>query len=154
MAAAVYFHMLPAAELAAARACGEHRPAAYAADGFVHLGSNAETLVDTGNHFYQSVPGEWYVLTIDAAKLRAEVKIEPAAPVGSVASPEAAAGLLFPHLYGPLNMDAVTSIDAFDRTPSGKFLGILWGGASAERGAREPGVRHAAASTVCSLSSQ
>jgi hypothetical protein len=127
MAATVYYHLLPAAELAAARSSGEHRPASYAADGFVHLSDRAETLVDTANHFYTGVKGEWYVLTLDASKLRAEVKLEPAAPVGAIASPEAAG--LFPHLYGAINMDAVTSIDSMDRTPSGKFLGILWGGA-------------------------
>ena len=31
------------------------------------------------------------------------------------------------HQYGPLPAAAVTEETAVDRTPSGKFLGILWG---------------------------
>lgn len=79
----------------------------------------------TGNHFYRETPGDWLVLRIDPAKLSAAVKLERAAQVGDKEAHTADEDKLFPHLYGPLNLDAVVEEAAMDRTSSGKFLGIL-----------------------------
>jgi len=78
-----------------------------------------------GNHFYRETPGDWLVLRIDPAKLSAAVKLERAAPVGDKEAHTADEEKKFPHLYGPLNLDAVVEEAAMDRTSSGKFLGIL-----------------------------
>ena len=93
------------------------------------------------------------LLSLDKEKLGAEVRFEAAAPVGDAPPPDTTQ--LFPHLvrrgmrplltwrvccadakgapppalaqYGPIPAAAVTEETAVDRTPSGKFLGILWG---------------------------
>jgi len=71
------------------------------------------------------VPGDFLLLSCDPQKLSAQVKMEPAAPVGDMPAHESSA--MFPHLYGPINLDAVVEVTSVDRTPLGKFLGILWG---------------------------
>ncbi|KAL4419496.1 hypothetical protein ABPG77_002282 [Micractinium sp. CCAP 211/92] len=72
------FHMVPAA---AWTACLE-----YQQDGFIHLTADPALLLPVANHFYTSSRGDWLVLVLDAGKLTAEVKFEPAAPVGDRSS--------------------------------------------------------------------
>jgi uncharacterized protein (DUF952 family) len=72
--------------------------APFPQDGFTHLTADAESLVDIGNHFYRDTAGEFVVLSLDASKLKGEVKWEPAAGVGET-PPHVTGGVaLFPHL--------------------------------------------------------
>ena len=62
------------------------------------------------NRFYQNEPGEWAALLIDEARVSAEVRWEEAD------------GHRFPHIYGPLNLDAVVDVVRLPRDEAGKFL--------------------------------
>jgi uncharacterized protein (DUF952 family) len=96
--ATTLYHLLPAAEWEASQAAGKlYTPRTYAADGFVHLSADADALVDIGNHFYGSIPGDFLVLSLDASKLTSPVRWEPAAAVGDT-PPHTAGQQLFPHL--------------------------------------------------------
>ena len=73
------------------------------------------------------------MLMVDPQRLKHAVKFEPAAPVGATAAHtvgERAGEVgepLFPHLYGPLNVSAVTGEAKVERDEaSGAFLRILW----------------------------
>ncbi|MBK7864236.1 MAG: DUF952 domain-containing protein [Archangiaceae bacterium] len=87
------WHITTSAEWDEARALGEHRPASLATEGFVHLSSDSQW-GNTAGRFFKGRTG-LVLLKIDEAKLKAEVRWE------------AADGDRFPHLYGPLNVDAV-----------------------------------------------
>ncbi|MBK9035550.1 MAG: DUF952 domain-containing protein [Myxococcales bacterium] len=95
------FHITTAPAWAAAQRAGEYRAPSLAADGFIHLSSAAQWLA-TANRFYRGQP-ELILLVIDGDRLSAPVRWEDGAP-------PTADGAQFPHLYGPLNLDAV--IDA------------------------------------------
>jgi uncharacterized protein (DUF952 family) len=58
------------------------------------------------------------LLVIDPSKLEAELKWEPPAEPEPTHARE---GELFPHIYGPLNLDAVQEILAFEPDKDGKF---------------------------------
>jgi uncharacterized protein (DUF952 family) len=84
--------------------------------GFIHC-SKPSQIVGVANAFYRGQQG-LVLLVIDPLKLEAELKWEPPA------EPEpthARAGDLFPHIYGPLNLDAVVKVIPFDPGADGSF---------------------------------
>jgi uncharacterized protein (DUF952 family) len=105
-----------------------YTPPTYAQDGFIHLTADPALLLQVANHFYTDSKGDWVVLVIAPERLAAEVKYEPAAPVGDKGSDglhdKGEEGPLFPHLYGALNTNSVTALLPMTRDAEGKFLGI------------------------------
>jgi len=82
-----------------------------AEEGFIHA-SQASQVTRTANKFYRDVPGELLVLVIDPDLLRAEVRYEDVP----------GAELPFPHIYGPLNTDAVVEVRPLTAGPDGAFF--------------------------------
>jgi len=78
----------------AAQSSGEYRPASLDSEGFIHC-SRPEQVLDVVNRFYKDVP-DLLLLWIDPDKVRAEIRWE------------VARGETFPHIYGPLDILAVT----------------------------------------------
>jgi uncharacterized protein (DUF952 family) len=95
---------------------GLYRADSLSTAGFIHC-SKPSQIVGVANSFYRGQQG-LVLLVIDPLKLESELKWEPPAePEPSHARP----GDLFPHLYGPLNLDAVVNIVAFDSDTDGNF---------------------------------
>jgi uncharacterized protein (DUF952 family) len=117
----VILHLVGAADWERARAAGEpYAPASLAAEGFVHCTATDEVLLAVANRFYVDEPDEFVVLSIDESRLRAEVRWEsglPAPPPGSDA-------VVFPHVYGPLDLDAVVGVRRAVRADNGTFAGF------------------------------
>jgi uncharacterized protein (DUF952 family) len=101
------FHICSEDDLRQASALGVYRPASLSSDGFVHLARSTQ-VVQVLHHFFAG-KGDLVLLAIDPARLRHELKFEAAAAVGS--QPAAGAtgdtGETYPHVHGPLNMDAI-----------------------------------------------
>lgn len=107
-------------------------------------------LLTVANHFYTSSVGDWIVLVLDASELTAEVKYEPAAPVGNISSTGVLGGAqrreaaeappepLFPHLYGSIDFAAVRQELPMQRGPTGSFLSIEGLPAALADGASNP----------------
>jgi uncharacterized protein (DUF952 family) len=91
---------------------GEHRPESLDAVGFIHL-STPEQVHLPANRLYAG-RADLVLLRIDPDRLPASVRWEPGEPT----DPES---MLFPHLYGPLPIDAVTSVTAYRPEPDGSF---------------------------------
>lgn len=116
-------HIVPASYFNAQPSDQPYLPEAYPGDGFIHCTQQPEVMLGIANRFYQKVDGEVLVLVIDADRVTADVKWEsPAHPDGSPTQPGEA--ILFPHIYGPLNRDAITSIRVAVRDSAGNFLSI------------------------------
>ena len=79
-------------------------------EGFIHA-SQAVQVARTANKFYRDVTGELVLLVIDPERLGAEVRYEHVP----------GAALPFPHVYGPLNVDAVVEVLPFAAGPDGTF---------------------------------
>ena len=89
---------------------------AYAADslatqGFIHC-SKVDQVVRVANTWYTALRG-LVLLEIDETRLRSEVRWEPGTD-----KPDD----LFPHIYGPLNVEAVTCVHVFEPGADGKFI--------------------------------
>jgi uncharacterized protein (DUF952 family) len=81
-------------------------------EGFIHA-SQATQVADVANMFYRGVPDELVLLVIDPDLVRAPIRYEH---VPGAEDP-------FPHIYGPLNPDAVVDARPFSPSPDGTFTG-------------------------------
>jgi uncharacterized protein (DUF952 family) len=116
------YHLVPAQEYDRAPPGQAFVPAAYAADGFVHCTHERSVLLEVARRFYQEVPGEFLVLDIDPARLSAELRFEPGAPPAQAGSP--LAGVLFPHIYGPIDREAIVAVRRAQRDRDGRFVAV------------------------------
>lgn len=95
---------------------GELRPDSLRTQGFVHL-SAPEQVHLPANRLY-SGRDDLVLLHIDPEKLTDPVRWEPGVPT----DPEA---MLFPHLYGPLPVDAVLTTTEYPRDAQGRFAPLV-----------------------------
>ncbi len=107
-------HIVKRSEWADGVARGTYAPASLRAEGFIHCSTIAQ-VVDTANRFYRGQHG-LVVLCIDESRLKAELKHEASATAHGEA-----AGEMFPHLYGELNVDAVARVVELPSEADGSF---------------------------------
>ena len=93
-------------------------PASLAEEGFVHCSGSDEVMLRVANAIYQGEPGAFVVLSLDPDWLTSEVRWEPPSPPGP-----ATEGVLFPHVFGPLDLAAVVRVRRMDRDADGSFAG-------------------------------
>jgi len=79
-------------------------------EGFIHA-SQATQVAGVANAFYRDVPGDLVLLVIDPDLVRAPIRYED---VPGAEDP-------FPHIYGPLNPDAVVAARPFGPSADGTF---------------------------------
>lgn len=96
MSAERIYILIAAADYEAAMSFGFHQPASMDADRFIHA-SPPEQLERVANKHYRD-KRDVRLLHIDPELVKAEIRWERAA------------GGLYPHIYGPLNMDAVVRV--------------------------------------------
>jgi len=92
-------HLCDREAWSAAQAAGEYRPPSLEQEGFIHC-SRPEQVRDVARRYYREVPG-LLLLWIDPERLGPEVRWEPSGDE------------LFPHIYGPLNLEAVIKVEPF-----------------------------------------
>jgi uncharacterized protein (DUF952 family) len=105
-------------EWLAAQQTGEYRAPSLESEGFIHC-STEKQIVRVANSFYAGQHG-LVLLVIDPSQLQAELRWEPPAHP----SPQAdlpPTNELFPHIYGPINIEAVTKVLDFEPDVDGNF---------------------------------
>jgi glutathione S-transferase len=129
----VLYHLAVAAEWEAARASGgPYRRSTLGRslhdEGFVHC-SFADQVTGVADRFYRG-RSDIVLLTIDPARLGVEVRVEDLTGDGE----------RFPHVYGPVPIEAVLRADGVPLTPDGRLApGPLLGGPADPRGVDDPG---------------
>jgi uncharacterized protein (DUF952 family) len=86
---------------------GVYRVDSLDTEGFIHC-STLIQIVRTANAFFSGESG-LVLLCIDSERVQPEIRYE------------LADGEQFPHIYGPLNLDAVTQVVDFEPNLDGKF---------------------------------
>jgi uncharacterized protein (DUF952 family) len=99
--------LIAADDLALAEQTGSYRAASLAVEGFIHA-SPRNQLGRVANKYY-SAAADLRLLHIDPSLVAAEIRWEPAA------------GSLYPHIYGALNMDAVVQMTVVSRGADGEW---------------------------------
>ncbi len=103
-----------------ARSIGVYTPPSLRTEGFIHM-SSASQVIGVANAFYRDQTN-LVLLVIDSDKLTSELKWEaPVHPAGGADAPPPSSEDQFPHVYGPLNLDAVVRVLDFKPGPDGNF---------------------------------
>jgi uncharacterized protein (DUF952 family) len=95
---------------------GSYHADSLSTEGFIHC-SKPSQIVDVADTFYRG-QGGLVLLVIDPSKLAPELQWEPPAEPEPTHARE---GELFPHIYGPLNLDAVVKVLPFEPGADGTF---------------------------------
>ncbi|MBM3462330.1 MAG: DUF952 domain-containing protein [Armatimonadetes bacterium] len=101
------YHITTAEAWSKAQRGGLYVADSLAAEGFIHF-SRREQVVGTANRFYRGQKN-LLLLCVDPGRAAAEVRYEPAD------------GQLFPHLYGPLETEAVIRVIPLSSDEQGHF---------------------------------
>lgn len=97
-------------------------PQGFDEERFIHCTKGAVLMLEVANSFYKDVAGEFAVLLIDADKVAAPLRFEPAVHVND-AQINASEQVLFPHIYGSINRDAILDVIEVHRDANGAFVG-------------------------------
>ena len=100
-----------------AQKAGKYVAPSLAGEGFIHCSTFAQA-VPVAEKFYKGQAG-LVLLVIDPVLLTSDLKWEP--PFDGAPPPGAPAADLFPHVYGPIDLNAVTQILKFESDSSGRF---------------------------------
>ncbi len=90
------YHLCQRREWLMSQAAGEYRPDSLAIEGFIHC-SQREQIIDVANRYYKNVP-EMVLLTVNPEMLSSEIRWENSG------------GSYYPHIYGPINLLAVSGV--------------------------------------------
>ncbi len=107
---AIIFHITHPADWEQARQQGQYTSDTLASQGFIHC-SKLDQIIDVANRFY-SGQRDLVLLAIAPARVEAEVRFENLEGGDE----------LFPHIYGPLNLEAVTAVLPFPPEADGHFI--------------------------------
>ncbi len=95
---------------------GDYRSESLETDGFIHCSTGTQVL-PVAEKYYPRQRG-LLVLVIDPALLASDLRWEP--PSGGAPPPGVPAGEAFPHIYGPINLDAIVKVIDLETNPDGK----------------------------------
>ena len=83
-------------------------PEPFDREGFIHTTEGREAVSITLTRYYKASAEPWVVLYIDQDRVTSPIRYDDPAEV-------------FPHIYGPLNVDAVVDTRPLTRDADGRF---------------------------------
>ncbi len=104
------FHITSLGSWTVAQKSGTYSASSLASEGYIHCCKLEQTRW-VANAFYANQHG-LVILVIDLDRLKSEVRWETSTDK---------ADELFPHIYGPIHLDAVSSVIDFEPGKDGKF---------------------------------
>ena len=107
----MFAHITTSAAWVEALEAGVSSAVSLEAQGFIHCSEiSAEQLLAVANHLYAGQSG-LVLLLIETQRLTSAVRYEEFGTSGN----------FFPHVYGPINLDAVVRVSTFLPQPDGTF---------------------------------
>jgi uncharacterized protein (DUF952 family) len=110
---AYIFHITDRERWARAEQAGSYQADSLGSEGFIHC-STSEQVLKVANTYYEGQRG-LVLLCVDTEQLGSEVRYEDASGV------QFEPGELFPHVYGPINVDAVVKVIGWEPGYDGRF---------------------------------
>ena len=100
-----------------ARERGHYRAESLETEGFIHCSTESQ-VVPVAENFYKG-QHDLLLLVIEPSLLSSDLKWEP--PSGGTPPAGVPEGDLFPHIYGPINLDAVVQVFDLESNTDGKY---------------------------------
>jgi uncharacterized protein (DUF952 family) len=100
-------HLCPRQAWINAQEQGDYRAGSLETEGFIHC-SSSEQVMGVANRYYQGLP-DVVLLWIDPQKVKPEIRWEDSATD------------VYPHIYGPLNLEAVVRVRDFPADEDGVY---------------------------------
>ena len=107
----IIYHITSSGEWQKAQQAGQYTAPSLSQEGFIHASTGAQ-VAGTANLFF-SGQGGLVLLVIDTTRLLSEVRFDAVHTHGDEQ--------FFPHIYGPINLDAVSEVLDFQPSPDGQF---------------------------------
>lgn len=104
------YHITPRVTWEAAQQRGKYEADSLATQGFIHC-SKPNQILPVAENLFHGQHG-LVILAIDPAKLKSPLRWEPG---------EDLTAEVFPHIYGPINLDAVYNVLDFEPNHDGTF---------------------------------
>lgn len=117
----IIYHIAAEQEFKSCIADGNYGPPSLAADGFIHCTSGRSVLLAVAEDYYSDVDDALLVLKIDLSRIQSEVRFEDPSPLPGGGKSHEKLAQRFPHIYGLLNLSAVTGIGTLSRQ-EGEFV--------------------------------
>lgn len=108
---AIIYHLAIQQDWESAGPAGEYRVDSLAQEGFIHCSKDEAQMLGVANRLFTGLANV-LVLEVDTERLTSPVKHEPSR-----------SGEVYPHIYGPLNNDAVVKVARLLADAQGKFFG-------------------------------
>lgn len=112
------FHITSRTAWEDAQERGDYRAESLETEGFIHCSTSSQVL-PVAENFYKGQNG-LILLGIEPTLLSCDLKWEP--PSEGTPPPGVSEGDLFPHVYGPINLNAVVKILDLKTDPNSKFI--------------------------------
>ena len=106
------YHLITRSAWEEARSAPEYRAESLEAEGFIHCSESMEQMLRVANRLYAGRE-DLMGLEVETDRLASLLKREPSR-----------SGEVYPHIYGPLNIDAVVRVFCLRRGADGSFTSI------------------------------
>ena len=106
----IAYHLVPAAAWKAASPGEPFRAASLDDEGFIHLTHRASDLAEVANRYYRDDPRPYLALTLALDRLTSPWRYD--------------GDERYPHVYGPLDRQAITEVTPIVRDADGTFLSV------------------------------
>ena len=107
----VTFHLTPEPVWLEHQLANEYRPEGFGDDGFIHCTDGEELVLEVANRYYRDDPRPFLLLEVDLDRVSAPAIYEDEERN-------------YPHIYGPMERDAVRRVRRVERAADGSFLAI------------------------------
>jgi uncharacterized protein (DUF952 family) len=112
------FHITSHPAWTEAQAKGEYTAPSLTTEGFIHCSTLSQVL-PVAENYYKGQSG-LVLLIVEPALLSSALKWE--GPSGGTPPPGVPEGDLFPHIYGPINVNAIVNVVKLESNPDGTFI--------------------------------
>ena len=112
---AMIYHLAPVSDWEAAGGLEEYAAESLESEGFIHCSKDHSQAIEVANRLFKG-RDDMLVLELDVDRLVSPIKHE-AARLGTV----------YPHIYGPINTDAVVGVLGLITGEDGRFTGLTSG---------------------------
>jgi uncharacterized protein (DUF952 family) len=105
----ITYHLVPKAYYESRDPDSPYEPWNFERDGFIHCTDGIDNVIQLANRNYKDHGFPWLLLVIEKTKVTAKTIYE---------DPER----IYPHIYGPLNRDAIVDVAQTERGADGSFV--------------------------------